>query len=384
VREPQTNLATLGTTIFETMSRLAEAHGAVNLGQGFPDEGGPANVIEEARRYLLEGNNQYPPMVGLLALRHAIARHEAEHYGLVRDPATEVLVTSGATEALGAAILALVEPGDRVVVFEPLYDSYVPMIRRAGGIVVPLRLEPPDFALRDELVTKLRASGARLILLNDPQNPSGKAFTQEELAAIAAAARELDAYVLSDEVYEHLVFDERPHVPIATLPDAAERTLKVGSAGKVFSMTGWKVGWITGPGGLVRAVSRAHQYLTFTTPPNLQAAVAHGLVHEVPWVHALRVSLQRKRDHLAQGLANLGMRVLPCAGSYFLVVALSGTEWAGRDEDYARHLVEHRKVASIPLAPFYVDSPRRDLVRLCFAKRYEVLDAALERLGTTQ
>jgi aspartate/methionine/tyrosine aminotransferase len=382
MREPRTNLATLGTTIFETMSRLAEAHGAVNLGQGFPDEGGPTSVVEEARRFLLQGNNQYPPMVGLLALRQAIAQHEAQHYGLVRDPATEVLVTSGATEALSAAILALVEPGDRVVVFEPLYDSYVPMIRRAGGVVVPLRLEPPDFAFGEELVTKLRASGAKLILLNDPQNPSAKAFTRDELAAIAAAARELDAFVLSDEVYEHLVFDDRPHIPIATLPDAAERTLKVGSAGKVFSMTGWKVGWLTGPARLVRAVARAHQYLTFTTPPNLQSAVAHGLVHEAPWIGALRASLQRKRDHLARGLTAAGMRVLPCAGSYFLDVDLSGTEWAGRDEEYARDLVEHRRVASIPLAPFYVDEPRRDLVRFCFAKRYEVLDAALERLGT--
>lgn len=383
MRAPNTVFAGLGTTIFETMSRLAEAHGAINLGQGFPDEGGPAEVVARAREHLETGNNQYPPMAGLPALREAIARHELGHYALARDPKTEVLVTSGATEALAACILGLVSPGDEVVVFEPLYDCYVPMIRRAGGVPVPVRLSPPDFRLDLDALAAALSPRTRVILVNDPQNPAAKVWTEAELAALARAAEEHDAILVCDEVYEHLVFDGVRHRPLAGRDEVRGRTLKVGSAGKIFSMTGWKVGWVTGPAELVSVVARAHQYLTFTTPPNLQAGVAYGLDHCADWVGELTRALERKRDHLARGLGALGFRVLPAAGTYFLNLDLSGGEWAGRDDAFCRHLTEVRGVTAIPLSAFYVSEPQRDVVRLCFAKRVEVLDRALERLALT-
>lgn len=370
----------LGTTVFETMSRLAEAHGAVNLGQGFPDEGGPAEIVEEARRWLGEESNQYPPMAGLPVLRRAIAAHELAHYDLERDPQGEVLVTSGATEALGACILALVAPGDEVLVFEPLYDSYLPMIRRAGGVPVPVRLAAPAFALDAEALRRAASPRTRMILINDPQNPAGKAWSEAELAAVAAVAEERDAVLVCDEVYEHLVFDGRRHTPLAQRAALRGRALKIGSAGKIFSMTGWKVGWVTGPASLVGVVARAHQYLTFTTPPNLQAAVALGLARCGPWVEELTRALERKRDHLARGLGERGFRVLSAGGTYFLNVDLRGTPWEGRDDDFCRDLTERRGVTAIPLRAFYAEGPERSVVRFCFAKRYEVLDEALRRL----
>lgn len=383
-KTPTTVFAGLGTTIFESMSRLAEQHRAINLGQGFPDEGGPAAVVEEARAYLLSGNNQYPPMAGLVALRESIARHEKRHYALDRDPKTDVLVTSGATEALATSLLGLVSPGDEVVVFEPLYDSYVPIIRRAGATPVPVRLQPPDFHLDEAALTRAVTHKTRVILVNDPQNPAAKAFDRSELTAIVRAASAVDAVILCDEVYEHLVFGSREHVPIATLDGAKERTLKIGSAGKIFSMTGWKVGWITGPAELVSVVARAHQYLTFTTPPNLQAAVAWGLDNAGDWVRNLTTELEKKRDHFDAGLRKLEMRPLPATGTYFLNVDLTNTEWAGRDAECCRFLTECRGVAAIPLSAFYVGEPTKDVIRFCVAKRYEVLDAALERLGRTE
>lgn len=313
------------------MSRLAEASGAINLGQGFPDEGGPEGVIAEAVRTLREASNQYPPMAGLLALRSAIARHELHYYGLERDPATEVLVTSGATEALAATLLTLVSPGDEVLVFEPVYDCYLPMIQRAGGVVVPVRLAAPDFELSEERLRERLTPRLRLILLNNPQNPSGKVFSRAELELIVRVAQEHDAILVCDEVYEHLVFGAHAH---------------------------------------------------FTTPPNLQAAVAWGLDHERAWIGELTRALEQKRDRLAAGLTSLGFSVLPSAGTYFLNLDLSASEWAQRDEAFARHLTEQLKVAAIPLRSFYVESPCCDLVRFCFAKKHDVLQAALARLST--
>lgn len=381
MRTPTTVFSELGTTIFETMSRLAEAHKAINLGQGFPDEPGPSAVVERAAEYLRNGNNQYPPMPGILPLREAIARHERDHWGLERDPQGEVIVTSGATEALAACLLAIVSPGDEVIVFEPLYDSYVPIIRRAGGVPVPVRLEAPDFALDTSALARALTLRTRAILINDPANPAAKCFTRPELEAIARFCKEADLLVISDEVYEHLVFDGAKHTPLSTLEETRDRSLKIGSAGKIFSMTGWKVGWITGPRALTSIVSRAHQYLTFTTPPNLQAGVAWGLDHERAFIAQQTKTLQHKRDHFTQGLRRAGLRVLPAQGTYFVNVDLSGTDWAGRDQEYCRHLTEHVGVAAIPLSAFYVHDPPKSTVRFCVAKRYEVLDAALERLS---
>jgi len=378
---PTTLFASLGTTIFESMSRLAEAHGAINLGQGFPDEPGPAPVIERAAEYLATGNNQYPPLAGLLALREAIARHEARRYGLERDARAEVLVTSGATEALASCLLGLLDPGDEAIVFEPLYDSYVPMIRRAGAVPVPVRLEAPTFALDADALRRAVTPKTRLILVNDPLNPAAKCFTRTELEAIAEVAREVDAFIVCDEVYERLAFDGRGHVPIASLPGAAERTLKIGSAGKMFSMTGWKVGWVTGPAALVSTVARAHQYLTFTTPPNLQAGVAIGLDEHDPWIDELARGLAQKRDHFTRGLERAGMRVLETQGTYFVNISLEGTSWEGRDAEYCRHLTANVGVAAVPVSAFYLSAPQTSVVRFCFAKRYEVLDAAIERLA---
>ncbi|MEM7567822.1 MAG: aminotransferase, partial [Pseudomonadota bacterium] len=311
--------AGVGTTIFETMSRLAMAHEAINLGQGFPDEDGPLSMRERAAGALTSGPNQYPPMMGLPALREAVAAHAERHYGLSYDPGGEVLVTSGATEALADIALALLEPGDEAVVFEPLYDCYAPMIARSGAAVRTVRLHAPDWHIDEDALRAAFGPRTKLILLNTPHNPTGKVFTADELDLVAELVREHDAYAVCDEVYEHITFDGRPHIPLATLPGMAERTLRVGSAGKTFSMTGWKVGYVSGPAALVSLVAKAHQYVTFTTPPALQAAVAHGLDECADFYLGLSPDLEAKRDVLAAGLSRAGLKVLPCEGVYFLV-----------------------------------------------------------------
>lgn len=372
--------ASLGTTIFEVMSRMAEEHGAINLGQGFPDETMPRPLLEKAGEEILTGSNQYPSMLGLPALRKAVAAHEARHWDLKRRWEDEVVVTSGATEALAAAILAFVGEGDEVIVFEPLYDAYVPLIRRAGGRAVPVRLSPPGWKLDAAALKRTVTPKTRALLLNDPLNPAAKVYELSELEAIAAVAQEADLLAIVDAVYEHLTFDGRPHIPLARLPGMMSRTLKIGSAGKIFSATGWKVGWVTGPAELVKLVAKAHQFLTFTTPPNLQAAVAHGLDHWDAWLSGLKSTMQEKRDHLARGLAGAGMHVIPAEGTYFLSASLAGTKWAGRDAEYCKHITEHARVAAIPMSAFYVDKPEASTVRFCFAKKPEVLDGAIARL----
>ncbi|NWG46482.1 MAG: aminotransferase [Alphaproteobacteria bacterium] len=372
--------ASMGTTIFSVMTRLALDHDAINLGQGMPEEEGPREIVEEAARHLALGRNQYPPMTGLPELRAAIAAHEARHWNLVHDPATEVVVTSGATEALAAAILALVETGDEVIVFEPLYDAYTPLIERAGGRAVPVRLAPPDWALDIGAVRRALSPRTKAILLNDPMNPAAKVFAPDELAALADLVQEADLYVILDAVYEHLAFTGTPFTPIAALPGMADRTVKIGSAGKIFSLTGWKVGWMTGPAALMGPLARAHQFLTFTTPPNLQAAVAFGLDRCEGWITGLAGEMEARRDRLAAGLSAAGMAVLPSEGTYFLNVRLTGTPHAGRDAAYCEAITRERRVAAIPLSAFYVGAPERDVVRFCFAKRMESLDEAVRRL----
>ena len=377
------DFAGLGTTIFTTMSALAAEHGAINLGQGFPDEDGPTDIREAAARAVIEGQNQYPPMTGLPALRQAVADHDRRFYGLAYDARDETLVTSGATEALAACLMALLAPGDEVVLFEPLYDSYLPIIRQCGAIPRIVRLEAPGWILPQDALAAAFGPATKLVLLNTPMNPTGKLFAGEELSAIARLALAHDAYVLCDEVYEHLVFDGAAHHPIAALPEMRARTLRIGSAGKTFSLTGWKVGYVSGPRELIATVAKVHQFLTFTTPPGLQAAVAYALGKEDAYYASLAASLQAKRDRLAAGLASVGFTVLPAQGTYFLTVLTDGAGPSfATDVDYARWLTVEVGVATVPCSAFYAgDNPPQNMIRFCFCKKDEVLDAAIARLA---
>jgi N-succinyldiaminopimelate aminotransferase len=374
-------LASLGTTVFTHMSALAAAHGAVNLGQGFPDTDGPHDIIEAAARALLDQSNQYPPMRGLPALRAAVAAHDRRFYGLDLDPERGVLVTSGATEALASALLAFIEPGDKVLLFEPLYDSYLPMVRRAGGVPVLARLTPPHWDVPWDSVRQAFADGVRLVLLNTPMNPCAKVWCYDELAQLAAMVEAVDGRVISDEVYEHLVFDGARHVSLLELPGMATRAVKIGSAGKSFSLTGWKVGYVSGDPALIDQIAKAHQYLTFTTPPALQAAVAYALGKGEDYYAPFVAELAAKRDRLALGLASRGFAPLPCQGTYFLTCDYSAWSRAA-DTLFAEDLVRARGVATIPLSPFYDQPPAaQTLIRFCFIKQDSVLDAGLAKLN---
>ncbi|MGK2286609.1 aminotransferase [Pedomonas sp. V897] len=376
---PNATFAALGTTVFTVMSALASEHGAVNLGQGFPDTDGPEDVRAVAARALMEHSNQYPPMRGLPALRQAVADHEARFYGLAVDPDRQVLVTSGATEALTASLMAFLSPGDEAILIEPAYDSYLPIIRNTGATPRFLRLDPPHWRLEEDRLAALITDKTRLLVLNTPHNPVGRVFSDEELAMLARLAATHDFLVVSDEVYEHLVFDGRRHRPLITFPGMAERTLKIASAGKTFSLTGWKVGMVTGAPALIDQVAKVHQFLTFTTPPNLQAAVAYGLGKDDSYYAGLVADMQARRDRLAAGLAALGFDVLPTEGTYFLTCDYS--RLSGEDDvTFARRLVAEAGVATIPLSPFVEgDWPHR-LIRFCFAKQDVVLDEGVARL----
>lgn len=371
--------ADLPTTVFERMSALARAHGAINLGQGFPDDPGPADIREVGAQALIAGNNQYPPMMGLPELRTAIAAHYARHQGLDLDAGSEVMVTSGATEALAGALMALIEPGDEVVLFAPMYDAYLPLVRRAGGVprIVPLR--PPAFRLEEAALAAAFSPRTRVVLLNNPLNPSATLFGADDLALLAAFCRRFDAVAVCDEVWEHVVFDDARHVPLMALPGMRGRTVKIGSAGKIFSLTGWKVGFVMADAGLMRVLAKAHQFLTFTTPPNLQAAVAYGLAKDEAYFAGMRAGYARARDRLAEGLDRLGYRVLPAQATWFLNIDIA--EFGGDDVAFCEALVVRHGVAAIPVSAFYPDAAMRHLVRLCFAKADATIDAALERLA---
>jgi aspartate/methionine/tyrosine aminotransferase len=364
------------------MSALAQRHGAINLGQGFPDEDGPAVLRAAAAQALLDGPNQYPPMQGLPDLRRAIARHERRFYGLDVDWETEVLVTSGATEALADCFFGLIEPGDEVVLIEPLYDAYLPLVRRAGGIPRLVRAAPPDWDLPRAALTKAFSDRTKLIVLNSPNNPTGKVYGREELAFVAGLLEAHDAFAVCDEVYEHLVFDGREHVPLATLPGMRGRAVRIGSAGKTFALTGWKVGYVTGDVSLLAAIAKAHQFVTFTTVPALQAAVARGLDLDDDYFAVLARDLQRKRDRLAAGLGGLGLAVLPANGTYFLTADIRSIGFAATDEEFCRRITVEAGVAAVPVSAFF-EAPAPDrYVRFCFCKRDEVLDEAIGRLAT--
>jgi N-succinyldiaminopimelate aminotransferase len=374
-------LSGYGTTIFETMSALAREHAAVNLGQGFPDDGGPEELRRAAATYVVEGHNQYPPMMGMPGLRQAVAEHDKRFYGIDADWQTEVLVASGATEALMDCFLGLLEAGDEVVVIEPAYDTYAPVIRRLGAIPKAVRLLPPRWELPREELEAAFSARTKLLVLNSPMNPTGKVFTREELAVLAGLLEKYDAMAVCDEVYEHLVFDGARHVPLMTLPRMRERTVRVGSAGKTFSLTGWKVGYITGSAEMLRPITKAHQFVTFTTPPNLQHAVAVGLGLGDAYFAGLGAPLARSRDRLAAGLAAMGVPTLPCEGTYFLVLDVE--KWMREGEDdraFCKRLVIDGGVVLIPMSAFYEAAAPRSLVRACFCKLDATIDEALRRL----
>ncbi|GAA0772958.1 aminotransferase [Roseibium denhamense] len=371
----------INTTVFETMSRLAMAHGAVNLGQGFPDVDGPEDIRQVAADALMEGPNQYPPMLGLPDLRAAVAEANKRFYGLDIDPNRNVLITSGATEALADSLFALVEPGDEVVLIEPLYDCYLPLVKQAGGVPVTVRVTPPDWQLDEAALRAAFSSKTKAILLNNPMNPTAKVFSDAELGLIAELCRAHDAYAICDEVYEHLVFDGHRHTPLMAFEGMRERTLRIGSAGKTFSLTGWKVGYITGPETMLDAVSKAHQWVTFTTPPNLQKAVAYGLRKEDAYYAGLADELMQKRDRMAAGLQALGFNVLPCSATYFLTCGIDGLGLGATDVEACETLVRDAGVAAVPVSAFYGSDAPTGYVRFCFCKRNEVIDEALTRLG---
>ncbi|POX53852.1 pyridoxal phosphate-dependent aminotransferase [Streptomyces sp. Ru72] len=376
-------LTEFGTTIFAEMSALAVTTGSINLGQGFPDTDGPEEVREAAVRALRDGRgNQYPPGPGVPELRAAIAAHQERRYGLAYDPDTEVLVTAGATEAIAAALLALLEPGDEVVALEPYYDSYAACIAMAGGRRVPVTLRPSEGGFRldlDELRDAV-TDRTRLLLINTPHNPTGTVLTREELRAIAELAVERDLLVVTDEVYEHLVFDEAEHVPLATFPGMRERTVTIGSAGKTFSFTGWKVGWVTAAPGLVTAVRSAKQFLTYVASGPFQYAAAEALRLPDAYFTAFRDDLRAKRDLLGAGLADAGFTVFRPAGTYFVTTDIRPL---GESDGFAfcRALPERAGVVAIPNAVFYDHKEAgAPYVRFAFCKRVEVLADATERL----
>ena len=371
------------TSVFERMSIAAAKHGAVNLGQGFPDFGWPDEILDAAARALKEGSNQYAPSRGLPVLREAVADHYKRQFG--QDLSAEhVCITSGATEALGAAILATVEPGDEVLIFTPAYDSYAPMIRRAGGTPVEVALEPPGWRIDQNSLEAALGPRTRAILFNNPHNPAGRLFEADELEVVARLAREHDLIVISDEVWEHVLLDGRRFTPIATLPAMADRTIKVGSAGKIFSLTGWKVGWMVAAPELAHIVSRAHQFLTFATAPNLQAAVAFGLNEGDNWIQPMRDRFQRARDRMSEGLRSAGYEVLEATSTYFLCVDLKASGIAADDAAFATAAVERAGIAVVPLSAFAEANPPRHLVRLCFGKRDETIEAGIARMASAK
>ncbi len=381
MRGANTYLGSIGTTIFTVMSALANEHKSINLGQGFPDTEGPADVVEAAAAALRDNRNQYPPMPGVPELRQAVATANMRFYGLEVDWAREVTVTSGATEAITACLMAVLDPGDEVVLIEPLFDTYMPVVRMLGAVPRIVRLAPPHWDLPHAALANAFGPRTKAIVLNSPMNPNGKVFNAEELGFIAALVRQHDCYAICDEVYEHLTFDSARHIPLMTLPGMRERSMRVGSAGKTFSLTGWKVGYVTAAPALTTVVQRAHQNLTFTTAPNLQRAVAVGLAKDDGYFASLAGDLQARRDQLAAGLASIGLTVLPTSGSYFITTDFTPLGFNGDDLAFCRYITERAGVTAIPVSAFY-DQPGapRQYARFAFCKQPAVLAEAVDRL----
>ena len=368
------------TSVFERMSLAAAKHGAVNLGQGFPDFGWPPEILEAAARAVVEGSNQYAPSRGLPALREAVASHYNRHQSLGLT-AENICVTSGATEALAAAVLATVEPGDEVVIFTPAYDAYAPLIRRAGGLPVEVALQPPAWRIERAALEAAISPKTRAIVFNNPHNPTGRLFDRDELAVVAEVAVINDLTVISDEVWEHILLDGQQFTSIASMAGMEKRTLKCGSAGKIFSLTGWKIGWLAASAELATLAARAHQFLTFASAPNLQMAVADGLNEGDAWLQPMRERFARARDRMKAGLEAAGYAVLPSASTYFLCVDLAASGIPLDDGTFATKAVAEAGVAVVPLSPFAEADPPRHMIRLCFAKRDETIDAGVEAMA---
>ncbi len=365
------------------MSRLAREQNAINLGQGFPDEDGPKEIREIAAQAIIDGPNQYAPAEGTPELREAVAADNKRFCGLDINPETEVQITSGATEALAAAFQGYLEPGDEVVLLAPFYECYAPQIEAAGGRVRFVDLIPPAWSLEAAALEAAITSKTKLIVINTPHNPLGKVMSRGELEIVAEAARRHDLIVVCDEVYEHLVFDGQPHIPLMCLPGMKERVIRIGSAGKTFSLTGFRIGYVTGPARLITGLMKAHQHLSYTSPGSLQKAVAAGLALGDDYYERFVADMQAKRDLLAAGLKEAGFDVLPCGGTYFLTVDIRSV---GRDDDaaFCKEITENAKVAAVPISAFYhpqqKNSPRT-YARFCFCKRPEILQEASARLA---
>lgn len=358
----------LGTTIFTIMSSLAVEYDAINLGQGFPDEDGPEAIREAAAQALRNGPNQYPPMQGLLELRRAIAEHSLGFYGLEFEPTTEVVVTSGATEALGDCIMGLVAPGDEAVVIEPCYDSYRPMLHAMGANIRTVRLSPPDFRITEDALAAAFSPATKVILVNSPLNPAGRVLDRVELELMAQFVQRFDAYAICDEVYEHLVFDGREHIPLITLPGMRERCVRIGSAGKMFSLTGWKIGWICGPRHLIEVITKAHQFNTFTTSPALQFGVVEALRRHMEFTLSNTRALEQRRDQIAGALRSANFDVLNSEGTYFITASIRNLT-NEPDFEFCQRITREAGVAAVPLSVFYSDNPPHDLVRFAFCKK---------------
>ncbi|MBX8825475.1 aminotransferase [Ochrobactrum sp. SFR4] len=372
--------AASGISVFEIMSRLAAETGAINLGQGFPEGLEPQELIAAATDALHNGSHQYPPMLGLPALRKAVADNARRFFNIAPDWETEILVTSGATEALADSFFALINSGDEVIVLEPAYDSYSPVIRRAGGVVVPVRLAPPHWELPLQTLSDAITPRTRMIVVNNPMNPIGKVFTREELNFIAELTVKHNLFIIADEVYEHLTFDDNKHISLFSLLEIRDRVVRIGSAGKSFSLTGWKVGYITADAQLLKVISRVHQYMTFTTPPALQTAVAAGLNLPDSYFTGLREELAKRRNYLDAGLREAGFNIASAPATYFAVADISDLDKDGDDLAFSQRLTCEAGVTPVPVSSFYSERNITSHVRFCFAKKLDTLETAINRL----
>ena len=376
-----TIFSSLPTTIFAEMSGLAAQLGAINLGQGFPDDPGPEPLRAKAADLVLNGYNQYPPMPGLPELRQAVAGHYGRTQGLDLDWAGEITITSGATEALAASFFGLLNSGDEVVVFQPYYDSYLPVIRRAGGVPKLVSLSPPHWRFTRDMLAAAFSDRTKLVVLNNPINPAGVVLPHEDLALLAEFCVAHDVIAVCDEVWEQVVFGNARHRPLMAYPGMRQRTVKIGSAGKMFGLTGWKVGFLCAAPALTHSLMRAHQFLTFTTATNLQAAVAWGLENAGDWFRDMPLGLEASRDRLTEGLRREGFAALSSEGTYFLNIDLAGSGVTEGDRDFCLRAVKAAGVAAIPVSAFYEQDPVTNIVRLCFSKADATLDEGVRRLA---